>query len=279
MKGQAVIAGTVLALALGWGVGRYLPHGAPPVSPPPPVDRATAATLVLPKELKTLEARAWAAGLELPVLRGLIERVASEPGYHSYYDSPLRFLLGVFFEQDGTGAADQWLKIEADSQPEIDEEIRRWAEREPEAAEAWFSHSFDELCRYRRGELVVTVGREMMEGCAARSPELAVRWLMEKPEFFDRAALGVLTSALVEKRERDLLLRVAEWVREKGADPRHVLSTVDGGPLDSRGRTVAYLSFLDGDAALAVLAQVPAGDPRRKAWLEELKGLPGAPSE
>lgn len=274
MKWPAILAGIVMAVALGWGTGRYWPQGEPPPEPPPPVDREAADAMVLPEKLDTPEARAWAAGLEFPVLRGLIERLSTNSEDHA-----LGLFLGVLFERDGAAAADEWLKIEADYQPGIDAALARWAGREPEAASAWFSRHFEELYRFRNGALPVEVSREMMEGCVREDPALAVRWLMEKPEFFDGDALHVLSSALQERGDRDRLLQVANWVREKGADPRHALATVSGSPLDPLGQTVGYLEDLDPAAALAVLAQVPAGDPRRKAWLEQLDHLPGAPAE
>jgi len=278
MKWPAILAGIVMAVALGWGAGRYWPQGEPPPEPPPPVDREAADAMVLPEKLDTPEARAWAVGLEFPVLRGLIERLSTDHDSAEEGDA-LDLLLGVFFERDGAAAADEWLKIEADCQPDVDGNLARWAGREPEAASAWLSSHIEELYRFRNGALPVEASRRMMEGCAYEDPTLAVGWLMEKPEFFDDYTLHLLARILHEAGDRERLLIVANWVREKSADPRHALATVSGGPLDPGGRAVGYLADLDPATALGILAQVPAGDPRRKPWVEQLKHLPGAPAE
>ncbi len=278
MKQSAILAGTLIALAAGWGAGRYRPQGEPPPEPPPPVDHAAAAAMKIPEELDTPEARAWAAGLEFPVLRGLIERLSTDSN-SAAKDLALELLLGVFFERDATAAADEWLKIEADYQPQIEADLIRWAGRGPEVAAAWFSRHFEELYRYRDGALPVEVSRRLMEGCSLENLDLAMHWQMEKPEFFDYYTLQVLIRFLHEKGDRERLLQLANWVREKSADPRHALATVSGEALDPGGGTLLYLADYDPAAALAILAQVPAGDLRRAAWVEQLKRLPGAPTE
>ena len=108
----------------------------------------------VPRDMNRPQAKTWLASLGAAEIQERILQVSKEPETR-YREKQLLALFSRLFELDGPAAADLWLRIEADCQPDLKGEIARWASASPEEAIEWFSRSGDQVRRYRAGFLVV----------------------------------------------------------------------------------------------------------------------------
>ena len=273
MKGTSIILGAVLAMAAGWSAGRHWPPEKPAPAPAAAVDREGAARLLLPKDLKSADAVRWAAGLEEPVILGLIEREVADKETVTDPDA-LRLLIGVLFEMDGEAAANQWLRLYTLCPWELSSDFYRWAGRDPSGAAAWVERSLAELARFEGGLLVVNCASAVVREYAQQDLRAATRMVMERPAFFDQ---GCLLSLRLHgdwtEKELPLLKELAAWVKARGDNPGHAFSTLSGEPIDPEGEVISTLAMLDAEAARELLGELRSGDPRLKAWRERLSPI------
>lgn len=263
-------AGGLACLFLGWWVSRL-------TAPAETQNTARFSTAVphmtgesdsVQRDMGRPEARAWLASMSLAEIREKILQVSREPETR-HQEQRLLALFGRMFELDGKSAADLWLSVEAECQPDLKAELKQWASDSPEEAVDWFSRSVDELRLYRAGFLVVDVATAIIEAITEKDPSLGARLLMEEAAFYDGNCLFSVALRLSSSRNTKLLATVVTWAARQGYDPTNFSRTLSGQSIDATDwGGIRFLSRVDKNAALRLYEDLPASDPRRVSWIE-----------
>ena len=270
MKAWLPFAGGIAFLAAGWLAGRGTgSHPAGRENPPRPA-HAPPATTGMPRDFSLPGAKAWLVALDAEQLAAWILRTAKEPE-NRHRERRLAELFRRMFELDATAAADLWLKIEADCQPDLKGEIERWAARAPDEAAEWFSRSAEELRRYRCGRLVVDLAETIIGSVTMKDPERGVRLLMGNPAFYDPGSMFHVVLELRTLGNARLMEEVVRWAARQGDEPAHSLRTLSGFRIDAGRYPLQLLAGLDPDAAIRLLDGVPENAPWRDDWRDSIR--------
>lgn len=267
MKTKGLLFGVAFSFLAGWLGAGAIRRPVPAGETGPRQVSAEQSRSSLPEDLGAAGAERWLADLDVREIEQWILRLAKAPETGKQKTQILA-LFGRMFELDGTAAANLWLKIEADCQPELSGVAARWAARSPDEAVAWFGNSLDEIRRFRAGRLIAELAEEMIQAITERNPELGASLLMENPSFYDPGCLFSVGLELSSSANAALTEDVVRWAARQGDNPRNGLQTLSGDRLDAGGWGIKFLSSSNPEAAIGLYGTLPSGDLRRESWLD-----------